>query len=341
MRIAQVSGDGFHLPFFGVGSIIISLFISTLFASPFPIPQDTSQSVPPDSNATVLVPGGGDTLSHPMPPEDSLQHDSLSRATSSDTLPFYHLDRSITNNAFRVGEKLTFKVRYGIIKAGQATMEVKERVKLPDSSEAYHIISTARSSGAFDIFYKVRDSVQTFLDVNGFFSRRFKKQLREGGYKYDLFVDYDQRHGIANVQTIRYYNEEPLRVKKKETFQLKVPAYVLDVLAAFYYVRTQELRVGEPIYMTNHDNKKVYDLQVIIQRKERVKVKAGKFNCIVISPRLRGEAIFKQKGELWIWLTDDQYKIPVQMKSKVVVGSITTELIKIEGVPTPIPAQVK
>ncbi len=341
MRKVLVSGEGVRFPIFVVGSIILSLFISSLFAFPSSPHGDTLSSAQPDSNETLNVPMGTDTLLHPILPGDSLHQDSLSRAAMQDTLPLYHLDRTIPNNAFRVGEKLTFKVRYGIIKAGTATMEVKERIKLPDSSEVYHIISTARSSGAFDIFYKVRDSVETFLDVHGFFSRKFRKQLREGGYKYDLFVDYDQHHGIANVQTIRYYNEEPLRIKKQETFQLKVPAYVLDVLASFYYVRTQELRVGEPIYMTNHDNKKVYDLQVIIQRKERVKVKAGKFNCIVISPRLRGEAIFKQKGELWIWLTDDQYKIPVQMKSKVVVGSITTELIKMEGVPTPIPAQIK
>jgi hypothetical protein len=67
----------------------------------------------------------------------------------------------------------------------------------------------------------------------------------------------------------------------------------------------------------------------------------GTFDCIMVQPVLQGEAIFKQQGELWVWLTDDERKIPVQMKSKVAVGSITTELIKIEGVPLPLRAQVK
>ena len=267
--------------------------------------------------------------------------DTLTAEAREDTLPVYILDREVPNNAFTVGEKLTFKIRYGFIKAGYATMEIKDVVTVNDSFPAYHIVSTARSTKTFDVFYKVRDSVETFLDVRGLFSWRYNKRLREGGYKLDLLVDYDQHHGIANVHKIRYHSDEPLRVKHEEKFQLKVPAYVLDVLAAFYYVRTQPLRVGEPVYMTNHDNKKVYDLQVIIQRKEQVKVKAGKFNCIVVSPRLKGESIFKQKGELWIWLTDDQYRVPVQMKSKVVVGSITTELIEIEGIPLPLPAQIK
>lgn len=309
-------------------------------------------AVPPDTTVVDSIPRGPGADSSQV--QDSIQKqlvtdsmvvDSLtvdSTVTSPiDTLPVYELNRVVPNNAFRVGERLHFKVRYGFIKAGNAVMAVEDTVRINDQYSAYHIVSTVRSTKTFDVFYKVRDSVETFVDTRGIFSWIYNKQLREGGYKLDLFVNYDQEHGIANVQKVRYYNEEPLRVKTNEHFQLTIPPYTLDVLAAFYYVRTQELRVGEPVYMVNHDNKKVYNLQVIIQRKERIKVAAGKFNCIVVSPRLKGEAIFKQKGELWIWLTDDQYKIPVQMKSKVVVGSITTELEKIEGVPLPLPSQIK
>lgn len=255
--------------------------------------------------------------------------------------PIYKLDRVINNRAFHVGEKLTFNIRYGIIKAGEATMEVRDIVNIHDSIPAYHIVTTARSAKFFDAFYKVRDSVETFLDTKGIFSWIYHKRLREGGYKFDLLVDYHQRHGIAHVEGIRYEGDEPLRVRNREEFQLEIPEYVLDVLGAFYYVRTQKLELGMPIYMANHDNKEVYKLQVIIQKRERVKVDAGTFNCIMIQPRLQGEAIFKQKGELWVWLTDDEYKIPVQMKSKVAVGSITTELKKIEGVPLPLKSQVK
>jgi hypothetical protein len=260
---------------------------------------------------------------------------------STITRASYTLDRVVVNNAFRVGEKLTFKIRYGFIKAGEAIMEVKDIVHLADRAPTYHILTTARSARFFDAFYKVRDSVETFIDTKGFFSWKYIKRLREGGYLFDLYVDYDQPNGIANVETIRYNNDEPLTVRNREEFQLEIPEYILDVLCAFYYVRTQDLEVGMPIYMTNHDNKKIYDLKVIIQRKERIKVDAGTFDCIKVKPVLWGEAIFKQKGELWVWLTDDENKIPVQMKSKVAVGSITTELIRIEGVPLPIKAQVK
>jgi hypothetical protein len=279
-------------------------------------------------------PSTQDSLSVPSSPVDT----TLTQETP-DSLP-YSLERVIPNSAFRVGEKLTFVVRYGIIKAGEATMAVKELVPVGDRT-AYKIVSTAKSARAFDLFFKVRDRVESYIDTRGIFSWRFNKMLREGSYKFDLLVDYDQYYGKADVESIRYEDSDDLKIKESNNFELNIPPYVLDILASFYYVRTQKLRVGMPIYLTNHDNKKVYDLKVIIQRREVIKVNAGKFRCIVVQPVLRGEALFKQKGQLWVWLTDDQYKIPVQMKSAVFVGSITTELTKIEGVSFPLPSQIK
>jgi hypothetical protein len=270
---------------------------------------------------------------------DSLSINENSLKIDKKQSSVYRLDRKIQNNAFQVGEKLTFSVSYGIIRAGEASMAVRDSISIGDRT-AYQIISTAKSAKTFDLFFKVRDRVETWIDKDGIFSWKFQKILREGAYKFDLLVNYDQRSGKADVQTIRYHNDEPLKVKKHELFELKTPHYVLDVLAAFYYVRTQDLRIGMPIFMTNHDNNKIYDLKVIIQKKEEKKVKAGKFRCIKLQPRLRGDAIFKQKGELWVWVTDDQYKIPVLMKSAVFVGNITTELTKIEGLSHPLPSQI-
>lgn len=254
-------------------------------------------------------------------------------ATTPDTVRTLRiLDRTVENQAFSAGEKLTFAIRYGFIRAGTAVMEVKEKVMVKDSIPAYRILTTARSSRGFDPFYRVRDSVETIIDARGFFSWRFEKRLREGGYKYDLLVDYIQERGYANVETIRYHSDEPLRVKHRAAFELDIPAYVLDVLSSFYYIRTQPLEMGMPIYMTNHDNKKIYDLKVIVQKRERVKVDAGEFDCVVVIPLLQGDAIFKQEGKMSIWLTDDKLRIPVLMKSKVAVGSISSELQSIEGV---------
>ncbi len=280
------------------------------------------------------------TIKSPQQIPDSSTSDSTRSHEEKLDSTYHPLDRVIENNAFTVGEKLTFIVRYGIIKAGEATMSIQDTLSVRNR-KAYRMITTARSAKTFDLFFKVRDKIESWIDSKGIFSWRYHKQLREGSYKFDLLVDYNQWLGKAKIESIRYHNEEPLRIKNQESFDLAIPPYVLDVLAAFYYVRTQDFEVGMPLYMINHDNKKLYNLKVIVQKREIKKVKVGKFHAVKVQPVLRGEAIFKQKGQLWIWLTDDQYKIPIQMKSAVFVGSITTELVKIEGLPLPLPSQVK
>jgi len=255
-----------------------------------------------------------------------------SAALADTLLPVRSLDRVVPNHAFRVGEKLKFKIKFGIFKAGEATMEVEKEVPMPGNHRAFRVVSKARSAKFFDKFFKVRDSMATFIDTRGIFSWRFFKHQREGSYKVDLDVNYDQLHGIAHVKKIRYNDDDKMTIRKKEDVKIPIPPYVVDILAAFYYVRTQHLEVGMPISLPSHDNKKIYDMRVIVQRKEKVKVPAGTFECFLVQPQLKGEALFKQKGKLWLWLTADQYKIPVKMKSKALVGSITTELIEMSGV---------
>jgi len=131
-----------------------------------------------------------------------------------------------------------------------------------------------------------------------------------------------------------------MTLRKKESYEVESPAFTFDILAAFYYIRNKELKVGKSVYLTTHDERKVYDLEIKVYKEEVVDCKAGKFRCFKLEPLLKGEGIFKQKGRLEVWLTNDNYKLPVQMKSKVIVGSITSELERVEGIDGPIPSQL-
>jgi hypothetical protein len=222
------------------------------------------------------------------------------------------LKRVVSNRAFGAGERLEFSVGYGIIKAGTAVMEIPEIVKFA-GRKCYHIVSTARSNRFFSAFFKVDDRVESFMDVHELYSHRYDKHLREGKFKADVSMIFDQKNHLA------LYNES------QDTFS--VPAYVQDVLSAFYYVRTQDLKVGSSIFVDNHTDKKNYPLEVKVLREEKIEVPAGTFDCVVVEPILKASGIFKHKGKLTVWLTNDEAKMPVLMKSKVVIGSISTELI--------------
>ena len=220
-----------------------------------------------------------------------------------------NFDPYVENIAFGVNEKLSFNINYGFINAGTATMEVARLIEY-ENRPCYQIVTRANSNSFFSSFYKVDDRVETIIDALGIFSWRFEKKLREGNYRAHRVYTFDQRNNIA------YYKNDTITV----------PAFVRDALSVLYYVRTQDLQVGKSVYVDNFTDGKLYPLEVRVLEKETITVEAGSFDCIVVEPLLQSVGVFKHDGKLKVWLTDDRLKMPVLMKSKVLVGSVSAEL---------------
>lgn len=231
--------------------------------------------------------------------------DESTIAALSDSLPGRH-------SAIRVGELLTFSVRYGKIPAGEATLAIADSATV-DGHLCFHVISTASSSSVFDKVYPVRDRYESFMDVDSLWSRHFEKHLREGRYKADQVVRLDQEEGKA-----RYHNGR----------EFDIPRGTYDVLSAFYRVRTMPLAPGEVFFLDSHADRNNYAIKVNVVGRERIETPAGEFDCLVVEPWLRSGAFFKSEGRLTIWLTDDERRIPVQMRSKIPIGSISCVLTR-------------
>lgn len=219
------------------------------------------------------------------------------------------IDRFVENVSFGVNEKFSFDINYGFINAGTAVMEVKDLIEY-NERPCFQIITTANSNDFFSAFFKVEDRAETIIDAVGIFSWRFEKRIYEGSYQSDRQYDFDQ------------YNH--LTVYKGDT--LEIDPYVQDALSVLYFTRTQNLEVGKSLYVNNFVDGRKFTTEIKIWKKERVTVKAGTFDCIMVEPIMKSVGIFKHKGNLKVWLTDDKLKMPVLMKSKVLVGSITAEL---------------
>ncbi len=218
-------------------------------------------------------------------------------------------ERYVENVAFGVDEKFYYDINYGFINAGTATMEVKGLIEY-ENRPCYQTVSRANSNKFFSTFFKVDDRVESIIDAIGIFTWRFEKNLREGGYRSDRMYTFDQRNNFVHY--------------KGDT--LPVSEYVQDALSSLYYVRTQPLEVGKTLYLDNFTDGRFYTLEVIVHKKETISVKAGTFDCLVVEPILQTVGVFKHAGKLTVWLTDDRLKMPVLMKSKVLVGSISAEL---------------
>lgn len=226
--------------------------------------------------------------------------------------------KKVPNRAFTVGEKLTFAVQYGNVTAGYATLSIPE-VQLVEGRPVFHVVAEAKTHPFFETFFKVRDRIETFIDVDYAFPWRYEKHLREGGYSADASYIYDQRAGKIL---------EPAKGK-----EAAMPITSQDVLSCFYWFRTQPMEVGSvhnvPVTADNMQN---YGLKVDVLRKETVKTLAGTFDCVVVQPHLTFQGVFQQKGEVFIWLTDDVRRIPVMVRSKIVIGSININLQDAEWV---------
>ncbi len=211
---------------------------------------------------------------------------------------------------FSEGEMLRFSVQYGFVKAGQAFLEVPE-VKNYDGHEVYTLRATAKSNLFFSVFYKVRNNIESYWDRKGHFSRRFHEDRHEGGYK-------------KKEEIVFEYDRSEAKYSDGEVFL--IPPTVQDALSSFYYTRFQELPIGGSIIFDYHASKKNKPLEIKVLGRETVNTPAGKFECVAIEPILKAGGIFKKNGRLVIWLTDDERRMPVMMKSKVTIGSISVIL---------------
>jgi len=225
--------------------------------------------------------------------------------------------RKVENKAFKVGEKLTFDVKYGFVTAGVATMRIPETTKIT-GRDTYKVLFEVNSVSSFDRFYKVRDRYETYIDVEGIFPWRFEQHIREGKYSRDFSAFFDQRKGKAKTTGGSY----------------DIPRYVNDIISAFYLARTfdySKMKTGDRVNLQNFYKDKVYDLDVRFLGRERITVDAGTFDCVMVEPLVQEGGLFKSEGTIVVWLTDDDLKVPVKVKTKVIVGAIDAELTAYEG----------
>ena len=225
--------------------------------------------------------------------------------------------RKVENNAFKVGEKLTFDVRYGFVTAGVASFSIPQMKRI-SGREAYFVTFEVNTVPSFDWIYKVRDRYVTYIDKEGLFPWRFEQHIREGGYSRDFSAFFDQRKGKAKTSEGEY----------------DIPKYVNDIVSAFYLARTfdySNMKVDDRFHLQNFYKDKVYDLDVRYVGRETVDVPAGKFDCLIVEPLVQEGGLFKSEGSVLVWLTNDKIRMPVKVKTKVVIGSIDADLTNYEG----------
>jgi len=221
-------------------------------------------------------------------------------------------------DAFFPGETLTYDISWSrMISAGTATMEVKVE-KLPDGRDGLKFVVTGRSVGLLNKVYPVNDSVESTFDPQTRESLSYRLRESYGGKKRRRDMAFDHAQNIV----VSKLNDDPAET-------LAVPEHVKDGLSMLYYLRTRDdFVVGKIITVEVHDSSKNWSIEVHTLSKERLKTPLGEFATVKIKTYPKYQGAFMNKGEVFIWLTDDNRKVPVLMKSKLAFGSFVFTLME-------------
>jgi hypothetical protein len=206
-------------------------------------------------------------------------------------------------------EKFFYEIYWLGIYAGKAVLETSF------DKDILRISSRANSAPFISTFYTVEDYAESLVRDGK--AVHFKIKQREGRYRSNKETIFD-----INNKKIIYFDY--LKSKKKEH---SLNSTVWDVISGFFYLRTQPLIIGKAFYINVFDSNKFLKAEVSVLRKERIKVNSlGEVATIVIKPDLKSEGLFHRKGDIFIWLTDDEKRIPVKIETKVPIGKIVAEL---------------
>jgi hypothetical protein len=221
---------------------------------------------------------------------------------------------------FRPGEELTYQLLWWGIPAGRAVMRVEEPTQ-HNGFLVWRITSTATSSPFVDIFYKVRDRVVSLFDPGLRAPRFYRIDQREGRYRARRIITFDQEAGRATYVK----NENPPIIHN-------TPKGVQDALSCLYYFRSLELKPGMSVTIPTLPGKKLHQVKVDVLRRETIRLPAlGRIRTLVVQPHLNFVGIFRKTGDVYIWMTDDERKIPVRMKTAIIFGSVWADLVEGKG----------
>jgi hypothetical protein len=221
---------------------------------------------------------------------------------------------------FHVGEKLTYQIFWGPLVVGRASLEVQGIEKI-DGHDCYYLVGRAKTSGLADLLFPVDSKTESWLDVEGLFSRKFRQDRTEGKHhrKDETCYDYDRKEMVITTFSKR----------EEKRFPLDRP--VQDVISSLYYVRTQPLKLAEKKAFVINTGEANHNVTICPDQRKQLWLRpTGDIEALRLEPNPTLKIVSSNKGRMWFWVSNDIRRLPLIVASNMKIGSAKLVLFKIE-----------
>ena len=225
---------------------------------------------------------------------------------------------------FSSGEILEYRISWRLSPAGKGRIQV-EHHSPADGSPFWQATVKAASIGFVSKLYPVNDTLISRFDNGAMCSQFLLKTLHEGRRHRSIRIDFQKERQMAVLE-----ESDPNQGRLVRQAENSIPECAYDLVSALFYVRSLPLEVGRTFQVPLNDGSKTLSIQVEVQAEEEVRTGAGDFPAIRVEPTVVGRYLFRGRGRLHIWFSDDPQRLPVQIRARISVGTITAVLEKIE-----------
>jgi hypothetical protein len=226
-------------------------------------------------------------------------------------------------NSFEVGEWFKFRIHYGFINAGFATLEVKEASF--NNKKVFHVVGRGYTTGVSRFFFKVNDLYESYIDKETSNPYQFVRKINEGGYTKNQEGFFDHQENKVLVIDRKHKTEK----------KITVPRNVQDILSSFYYLRNypniDKINVGESVAIDMFMDDETTKFRLKYLGRENITTKFGVISTMIFRPLVQSGRIFKEEESVTVWISADENRLPVRIKASLVVGSIKADLESYKG----------
>jgi hypothetical protein len=219
---------------------------------------------------------------------------------------------------FPAKQTLNYAVDWRVFPAGIVAFHLEA------DGDMQRVTVTADTVGAVNLLFRVSDRFQSSFHRTTGCSEGFSKQIIEGRRQ----VNGDLKFNYAESKTI--YTEKNLVSGISKHQESAIPSCVTDSLSAIFYAASQPMTVGQSFQMPLGDAMKTIPVTMKVEGREEVQTPAGKFQTLRVEPTADA-GVVKNRGNIWIWYTDDEKHMPVQMRARFFWGTITFRLTSVES----------